>query len=130
MYDSTLTAARQVPERNKFRLSGEYRGSSAHEINLNAVNVERGGSVRVTAGGIPPLTEGVDYTVDYLSGIVSIINRSVLESGTPVSVTLENRLMSHLQRKTLMGINLLYDFSKDFSAGVTLMHYYEKPTNN
>lgn len=125
LYDSTLTAARQVPERNKFRLSGEYRGSSAHEINLNAVNVERG-SVRVTAGGIP-LTEGVDYTVDYLSGIVSIINRSVLESGTPVSVTLENRLMSHLQRKTLMGINLLYDFSKDFSAGVTLMHYYEKP---
>ncbi len=90
------------------------------------MNVERGGSVRVTAGGIP-LTEGVDYTVDYLSGIVSIINRSVLESGTPVSVTLENRLMSHLQRKTLMGINLLYDFSKDFSAGVTLMHYYEKP---
>ncbi len=25
LYDSTLTAARQVPERNKFRLSGEYR---------------------------------------------------------------------------------------------------------
>src|SRR5690554_605167 len=31
------------------------------------------------------------------------------------------------QRKTLMGINLLYDISKNLSVGGTLMHYYEKP---
>jgi cell surface protein SprA len=125
LYDSTLTAARQVPEKNKFRMSGEYRGSSGAEINLNAMNVPRG-SVRVTAGGIP-LTEGVDYTVDYLSGIVRIMNRSIIDAGTPVSVTLENRMASQMQRKTLMGVNLLYNFSKNFSAGLTLMHYYEKP---
>ncbi|WP_169337977.1 cell surface protein SprA [Proteiniphilum acetatigenes] len=125
LYDSTLTTARQVPEKNKFRMSGEYRGSSGAEINLNAMNVPRG-SVRVTAGGIT-LTEGVDYTVDYLSGVVRIINRSIIDAGTSVSVTLENRMASQMQRKTLMGVNLLYNFSKNFSAGATLMHYYEKP---
>jgi len=125
LYDSTLTTAQQVPEKNKFRMNGEYRGSSGAEINLNAMNVPRG-SVRVTAGGID-LTEGVDYTVDYLSGIVRIINRSIINSGTSVSVTLENRMASQMQRKTLMGVNLLYNFSKDFSVGATLMHYYEKP---
>lgn len=125
LYDSTLTVARQKAEKNKFRMSGEYRGSSGAEINLNAMNVPRG-SVRVTAGGVN-LTEGVDYTVDYLSGTVRIINRSILDAGTPVSVTLENRMASQMQRKALMGVNLLYNISKDFSIGTTLMHYYEKP---
>jgi len=125
LYDSTLTVARQVPERNKFRISGEYRGSSGTEINLNAMNVARG-SVRVTAGGTP-LTEGVDYTVDYISGTVSILNRAILDAGTPISVSLEDQTLSQMQRKTLMGVNLQYDLSRNLTAGATLMHYFEKP---
>lgn len=125
LYDSTLTVARQIPEKNKFRISGEYRAASGSELNLNAMNVARG-SVRVTAGGVT-LTEGTDYTVDYISGTVNIINQAILDSGTPVQISLENRSAFNMQRKTMMGVNLLYDFSKDFSLGATLMHYYEKP---
>ena len=73
LYDSTLTVAQQFPEKNRFRLSGEYRASS-----------------------------GSDFNSDML-------------------------LMSQTQRKTLMGVNFLYDISKNLSLGGTLMHYYEKP---
>lgn len=125
LYDSTLTVARQVPEKNKFKISGEFRGNAGAEINLNAMNIPRG-SVKVTAGAIT-LTEGVDYTVDYLSGIVRLINQSIINAGTPVSVTLENRMAGQMQRKTLMGVNLQYNFSKNFSVGTTMMHYHEKP---
>lgn len=125
LYDSTLTVARQTAEKNKFRISGEYRGNSSSEINLNATNVARG-SVRVTAGGIT-LTEGVDYTVDYVSGTVNIINQTLLDAGTPVNVSLESRSLSSMHRKTRMGLNLAYDFSKDFTLGATVMHLYEKP---
>ncbi|MDD4697541.1 MAG: cell surface protein SprA [Fermentimonas sp.] len=125
LYDSTLTIARQIPERNKFRLSGEYRGSSESQINLNVMNIARG-SVRATAAGVV-LTEGVDYSVDYMMGTVTILNRQLIDSGTPVSVTIENRPIMQTQRKTLMGINLLYDINKNLSVGGTLMHYYEKP---
>lgn len=125
LYDSTLTMARQYPEKNKFRISGEYKGSSGSEINLNAMNLDRG-SVRVVAAGVP-LTEGVDYTVDYVSGTVNIINQAILATGTPVSVTLENRQISQLQRKMLTGLDVNYDFSKNLSFGATLMHYSEKP---
>lgn len=125
LYDSTLTVARQIPEKNKFLMTGEYRGTSGSEISLNAMNVARG-SVRVTAGGVT-LTEGTDYTVDYISGTVNIINQAIIDSEVPVSVTSENRSTFNMQRKTMMGLNLLYDFSKDFSIGATLMHYYEKP---
>lgn len=125
LYDSTLTVARQIPERNKFRMSGEYRGSSGSEINLNVMNIARG-SVRATAAGVA-LTEGVDYSVDYMMGMVTILNRQLIDSGTPISVTIENQPIMQTQRKTLMGINLLYDISKNLSVGGTLMHYYEKP---
>lgn len=127
LYDSTLTVARQFPEKNKFRMYGEFRGTSPSEINLNTLNVTRG-SVRVTAGG-KTLSEGSDYTVDYMLGTVNIINQALLDAGTPVSVSLENQSQSTMQRKTMMGVNLAYDFSPNFAVGGTLMHYYEKPLN-
>jgi cell surface protein SprA len=54
---------------------------------LNAMNVPQG-SVVVTAGG-RQLTENVDYTVDYTLGRVTIINQGLLESGTPIKISLE-----------------------------------------
>jgi cell surface protein SprA len=58
------------------------------------------GSVKVTAGGIT-LTENVDYTVNYSMGTVSIINEGVLKSGTPISISLEN--------KSTFGISTKYN---------------------
>lgn len=125
LYDSTRTVAQQLAEQNKYRLSGEYRASSDAVISLNTMNVARG-SVKVTAGGVI-LTEGVDYSVDYLLGSVTILNQSILDAGTPVSVSMEERTFSQMQRKTLMGVNLLYNLTKDLSIGATMMHYTEKP---
>ena len=125
LYDSTLTVARQFQDKNKFVLSGEYQASSGSQIRLNAMNVPRG-SVTVTAGGVT-LTENSDYTVDYSMGIVTITNQSIIDAGTSVSVTLENQSTYSTQRKTLLGLDLNYAFSKDFNVGGTLMHYSEKP---
>ncbi|MDO4755811.1 MAG: cell surface protein SprA, partial [Parabacteroides sp.] len=125
LYDSTLTIARQIAEKNKFILQGEYKASSGAEIQLGASNVARG-SVRVTAGGAL-LTENVDYTVDYTSGIVTILNESVIASGTPVSVSLENQTAYNMQRKTMMGLDLNYQFNPNFMIGTTIMHMSEMP---
>lgn len=125
LYDSTLTVARQIAEKNKFLLSGEYKASSGSEINLGATNVARG-SVRVTAGGAV-LAENVDYTVDYNSGLVTILNESIISSGTPVSVSLENQSMFSMQRKTMVGLDLNYQLSRDFTLGATIMHLSEMP---
>lgn len=125
LYDSTQTVARQHTEKNKFRLVGSYQGSSSSVISLNATNVARG-SVVVTAGGTK-LTEGTDYTVDYVSGTVTITNQSIIDAGTSVSVSLEDQSMFSTQRKTLMGVNVSYDFTKNFNVGATLMHLSEVP---
>ena len=125
LYDSTLTVARQIAEKNKFKLEGEYKASSGAEIQLGASNVARG-SVKVTAGGAI-LTENVDYTVDYTSGVVTILNESIISAGTPVSVSLENQTAYNMQRKTMMGLDLNYQFNSNLMVGATIMHMSEMP---
>ncbi len=125
LYDSTKTVAQQLAEKNKFRIKGEYKSSSGAEIYLNAMNVPRG-SVVVTAGGMK-LTENTDYTVDYTMGVVTILNQNILESGTNISVSLENQSMFSMQRKTMMGLDMQYHFSPKFTLGGSVMHLSEKP---
>ena len=124
LYDSTLVVARQFSDKNKFSLVGEYQASNGAQIRLNAMNVPRG-SVVVMAGGVV-LTENSDYTVDYSMGIVTITNQSIIDSGTNVSVTLENQSLFSMQRKTLLGLDAQYKFNKDFTLGATVMHFSEK----
>ena len=125
LYDSTLVVAQELSEKNKFIIEGEYKASSGSEIRLNAMNVPRG-SVTVTAGGAT-LQENVDYMVDYMMGTVTILNQSIIESGTQVNVKLENQSLFSLQRKTMLGTHLEYEFSKDFTLGGTIMRLSEMP---
>ncbi len=125
LYDSTKTIARQIAEKDKFLITGEYKATKNNEIQLGAMNVPQG-SVVVTAGGMT-LTEGTDYKVDYSSGIVTILNQSLLDAGTAINVSLESDTDYGMQRKTMLGLNWQYDFSKAFSIGGTFMHLGEKP---
>ena len=125
LYDSTLVVAQELSEKNKFHLTGKYKGTNGSEIRLGAMNVPRG-SVTVTAGGAT-LVENVDYTVDYTMGTVTILNTSILESGTNVDVKLENQNTFSMQRKSLFGAHLEYEFNKDLVLGGTIMHLRERP---
>lgn len=124
LYDTTKTAAKQIAEKNKYQLVGQYRGTSANVISLNSYNVPQG-SVVVTAGGVT-LTEGTDYSVDYSAGEVTILNQSIIDAGTQVNVSLESNSDYSMERKTMMGINWEYEFSKDLQLSGTLQHLSEQ----
>ena len=125
LYDSTKTVAKQIAEKNKYVLMGQFRGTSANVISLGAYNVPQG-SVVVTAGGVT-LTEGVDYSVDYSAGEVTILNQSIIDAGTSVNVSLESNTDYAQQRKTMFGLNWEYDFSRDFQMSGTFQHLSEQP---
>ncbi|MEI6574912.1 MAG: cell surface protein SprA [Bacteroidota bacterium] len=125
LYTLTKNGAQQYPDKNKFVIEGFYKSSSGSEIPLNAMNVPQG-SVKVTAGGIP-LAENVDFTVDYTLGRVRIINEGVLNSGTPVKITLENNSMFSVQTKRMMGLHADHRFSKDLNLGFTILNLTERP---
>ncbi|MBQ9665658.1 MAG: cell surface protein SprA [Bacteroidaceae bacterium] len=125
LYDSTKTTAKQIAEKNKFTLTGEYKASGGSIIKVSDGYIPQG-SVRVTAGGVD-LTEGSDYSIDYASGTVTILNQSIIDAGTNVSVSLESQEDFSMIRKTMMGVNWEYDFSKNFNIGGTLLKVSEKP---
>ena len=93
-------------------------------ISLGAYNVPQG-SVVVTAGGVI-LNEGSDYSVDYSAGEVTILNQSIIDAGTSVNISLESNTDYGMQRKTMLGLNWEYDFSKDLQIGGTLQHLTEQ----
>ena len=124
LYDSTKTIAKQIAEKDKYILAGQFRGNSANVISIGEGNVPQG-SVVVTAGGVT-LTEGTDYTVDYSAGEVTIINQSIIDAGTAVNVSLESNTDYSQERKTMFGVNWEYDFSKDFQMSGTLQHLSEQ----
>ena len=113
LYDSTKTVAKQIAEKDKYLLQGQFRGTQANVISLGAYNVPQG-SVVVTAGGVT-LTEGSDYSVDYNAGEVTILNQSIIDAGTNINV---------------FGMNWEYDFSKNFQLSGTFQHLGEQSLTN
>jgi len=125
LYDSTKTVAKQIAEHDKFLLTGQYKGTNGSQIELGVQNIASE-SVVVTAGGVT-LTENVDYTVDYNAGIVTIINQSIIDAGTKINASVESNDNYGMQRKTMIGVNLDYELSKNFTIGGSLFFLNEQP---
>ncbi|MFN5371084.1 MAG: cell surface protein SprA, partial [Bacteroidia bacterium] len=125
LYTTTQPLAQLDAQHNRFYMQGSYQSASGSEISLNAMNVPQG-SVTVTAGGVP-LTENVDYTVDYALGRVRIINQGLLNSQTPINISLETNTLFAIQSKRLMGAHFDYMIDKNFGLGATIMNLTERP---
>ncbi|MFT5779596.1 MAG: cell surface protein SprA, partial [Crocinitomicaceae bacterium] len=125
LYDSTKTAAQQIPAKNRFSFKGEYQSSISSDIPLNTLNVPEG-AVTITAGGIK-LVEGQDFTVDYNLGRVKILNESYLNANTPIKISIESNSVFGFQAKSLMGTRVSHRFSDKFNVGATWMRMMERP---
>lgn len=123
IYNQQKQFATYVPKR--YTLEGRYKGTAGQGISLGAVNVPQG-SVKVSANGVQ-LTEGIDYTVDYMLGTVTIINENVKQSGQAINISLENQLTFNTQRKRFLGLNLERRFNENFILGATVVNYSESP---
>ncbi|MFK5983009.1 MAG: cell surface protein SprA [Flavobacteriaceae bacterium] len=126
LYSSTKTQAEQQDsDKNKFQLKGTYKSTGSDGIPIGAFNIPQG-SVTVTAGG-RVLVEGVDYTVNYQLGRVQILDPSLLNSNTPISVTTENNTLFGQQTKRFTGVNVEHRFNDKFQMGATYLNLNERP---
>lgn len=125
LYRTTQALARLDAPHNRYTIKGQYSSASGSEISLNALNIPPG-SVMVTAGGAP-LTENVDYTVDYNLGRVKIINQGLLQSGQPIKVSMQSNALFAVQVKTMVGSRIDYKFNNDFTIGGTVLRLAERP---
>ncbi len=119
-----LNAARNT-KLNVYRIQGSFKGGIPSFYDLKAYSGLVPGSVRVTSGGVP-LTEGVDFVVDYQGGSVNIINTAYLTSGRDLSIESEENSLFNLQKKTLLGARLGYSIDERFEVGGTIMRMSQK----
>lgn len=124
LYDSTITAAREFTENNRFLIKGSHRSSVSNEIPLNSINVN--GTVTVTAGG-RTLVEGADFEINRSRGTVTILDESLIASGVPVNVSFEDQSLFSFQTKTMLGLRADYEFNENFNLGATYLSLSERP---
>ncbi|MEM6397532.1 MAG: cell surface protein SprA [Bacteroidota bacterium] len=125
LYDSTIFQAREFPEKNRFAIRGSYKSSVQSEISLGAFNIPFG-SERVTAGGAV-LERDRDYTIDYNTGRIRILNDAILSSGVPINVSFEDNTIFSLQSKTMIGLRADYEVSDKLALGATFLQLFERP---
>lgn len=125
LYETTKADAELITTKNKYFLTGSFQAGSANEIMLPGFNIAEG-SVQVIAGNTP-LTENVDFTVDYNLGKVTIINEGVLSSGKRIQIQFEKADLFNFQQRTLLGTRLDYRFNEDINLGATVLHLNERP---
>ncbi len=123
LYTELSSEARKQTEKDKFIISGEYTASvtSVYQIGFNVVE----NSVEVYLGG-NKLKEGMDYTVDYNIGQLTIRNDAALVPGANLRVTYEQNDLFQLASKTLIGLRGLYEFSKDTKLGFSYLNLNQK----
>ena len=125
LYHTTKAEAELVATKNKFYIVGSFKAGAGKDIIIQGFNISPG-SVKVFAGGTP-LREGIDYTVDYTFGKVSILNEGILSSGKNISITYEQQDPFAFQTRSLLGARFDYKLNNDVNIGSTLLYYNERP---
>jgi len=119
IYDTTKTFARQNNLKDKWLMTGKFSGdvTSVYQLGFNVVE----NSVRVLLDG-RVLTKGVDYTVDYTIGQLTIRNDAALVPGANLSITYEQNDLFQLASKTLLGARGIINISDKSKLGFTVLN--------
>jgi len=125
LYNTTKAEAELVATKNKFFITGSFRAGAGKEIVIQGFNISQG-SVKVFAGGTP-LREGVDYSIDYTFGKVTILNEGYLSSGKDIEITYEQQDPFAFQTRSLLGTRFDYKLNDDINLGGTFLYYNERP---
>jgi len=125
LYRTTKAEAELVATKNKFYIVGTFKAGSGKDIIIQGFNIAQG-SVKVFAGGVA-LQEGMDFTVDYTFGKVTILNEGILSSGKNISITYEQQDPFAFQTRSLLGTRFDYKLNEDINLGSTLLYYNERP---
>jgi cell surface protein SprA len=73
------------------------------------------------------LRENVDYTIDYTSGNIRIINEAIKRANLPIQVNYENNATFGVQQRTYLGLRWDYLVNRKLSIGGTMVRLSERP---
>jgi cell surface protein SprA len=116
LYKGLLSSAGQYADKWTFR--AEYKGSSS-VYSLGVLVLENSEEVMLNG---QKLTRGIDYTVDYSSGELRILNDAAKAPGANLDITYESGQTSSLDKTTLLGARAEYALWQDSYIGGMLLY--------
>ncbi|MDF1543881.1 MAG: cell surface protein SprA, partial [bacterium] len=93
-------------------------------IRLNRANIIEG-SERVMLNG-RQLSRGIDYNIMYDFGQITLLSQDALDPNAELSIDFEYAPFLSLQKKTLLGTRLQYDWSENIKFGTTFLYKSDK----
>ncbi len=123
VYDTTVDAAMNDATHDRFVITGQYTSSVSSQYNLGFNLVQ--GSVKVLLNG-NPLQPDVGYSVDYLTGQVTIKDQAALVPGANVQIQYETNDIFQVASKSLIGLRGDYKVNDQTNLGFTLMNYSQQ----
>ncbi len=119
MYNKNRTDYSAINEDSKFEIVYKYENRSSI-INLGAMIIE--GSESVQLGG-ETLTRGVDYTIDYFSGTLTLLRVDATNPDQKLDIKYERNQFFQLDKKTILGVRAQYDFGDNSFIGATALYF-------
>ncbi len=117
IYDSTQS----LP--TNFSIKAKFKSVKAtYNLGFNVLE----GSEEIYLGG-KQLRKGSDYTIDYYSGTLTILNQAALSPSANLEIIYESGELFQLDKKTLLGIRGEYQLWDQSFIGVTALYLNEKP---
>ena len=120
MYDTTVQSA--ITSASKFYIEVTSKNrSSEYRLGFNIIE----DSEEVRLGG-NLLIKGIDYTIDYFSGTLKILNEQATQPNARLDVTWESNQLFQIEKKTVMGARAQYDLWDDGFIGATFLYLNER----
>ncbi|MBO8151434.1 MAG: cell surface protein SprA [Candidatus Marinimicrobia bacterium] len=119
MYDSSRMDYDDIYADKKFQIVVKYKNRSS-TLMLKPMIIE--GSESVTLNG-QPLRKGVDYTIDYFSGTLTLLKPEALDPNADLKVTYETNELFQVDKKTILGARAEYNINEESFIGLTTLYY-------
>ena len=119
MYDSNRSNINAINGDHKFKIIVKYQNRSSN-ISLGGMVIEN--SEIVTLNN-QTLTRGVDYTIDYFTGQLTLLRQDALNPDANLEIKFEKNQFFQLDKKTILGARAQYDFGENSFIGGTALYF-------
>ena len=120
IYDTTVQSVINAESKFYIQVASKMRDT---EYNLGMNVIEN--SEEVTLNG-RRLNRGTDYTIDYFTGTLRMLNDEASRPTANVDVTYESNQMFQIEKKTVMGARAEYALWDDSFIGGTFLYQSER----
>jgi len=117
VYNLNLENDQERSKRSKFEIvytSSEVKSSFSLGFNI----LENSDEVRLNGR---KLERGIDYTIDYFSGDINIMDPDAQKPDANIEIDYESANIFQLNKKTLFGMHGIYEFNEDNFLGAAGM---------